>query len=220
MTNPQTSTVDDDGLTILDWLRVRTRYLVAGAAVVAVAGVGYWFYTRSAQIKSARAEQSLTQAKQAVFQGNAALAENDLQNLVRRYGNTRAGVEAGMVLAELRYGKGDYQKGVEALRDLVNKSGAEASLAKIHALIGDGQLQMGKPPEAAESYQRAADQARFDGERAFDLTRKAEALTAGGKVGEARRVWEQLANEPWAASVAAQARIRLGELDAQQARRS
>jgi tetratricopeptide (TPR) repeat protein len=221
MTNPQATRVaDDEGFAILDWLRLRTRYLMAGAAIVLVAGVGYWFYTRSAQIKSARAEQSLLQAKQAMMQGNTALAENDLQNVLRRYGNTRAGVEAGLVLAELRYGKGQYQEGVDALRKLVGTSAAGASLSKIHALIGDGQLQMGKPADAVESYQRAADQARFDGQRAYALSKKAAALTVAGKTADARRIWEQLATEPWAVSVASEARVRLGELEAQQARRS
>ena len=219
-TPPTTRAADDEGFAILDWLRIRTRYLVVGAAIVLVAGLGYWFYTRSAQIKSGRAEQSLLQAKQAMMQGNTALAENDLQNVLRRYGNTRAGVEAGMVLAELRYGKGQYQEGVDALRKLLGNSAAEASLTKIHALIGDGQLQLGKAADAAESYQRAADQARFDGQRAYALSKKAEALTVAGKTTDARGVWERLATEPWAVSVAAEAKVRLGELEAQLARRS
>ena len=194
--------------------------MTIGAAVVAAAGVGYWFYTRSAQIKSGRAEQGLLQARQAVMQGNTALAQNDLQSLIRRYGNTRAGVEAGLLLAEVHYQKDEYQKGIDALRGLVDKSAAEPSRAKIHALIGDGQQQLGKPEEAAESYQRAADQARFDGGRAFYTARKARALMAAGKAAEARKLWEELASAPWAESVAPEARVRLGELEAQQARRS
>jgi predicted negative regulator of RcsB-dependent stress response len=205
---------------MLDWFRVRTRYLTIGAAIVAAAGIGYWFYTRSAQIKSGRAEQSLLQAKQSIVQGNAALAQNDLQNVLRRYGNTRAGVEAALVLAEIHYGKGEYQKGIDVLRDVIGKSAAEPSVAKIHALIGDGELQLGKPDDAAQSYQRAADQARFDGARAFYAARRARALTGAGKAAEARKAWEELATAPWAESVAPEARVRLGELEVQQARRS
>jgi predicted negative regulator of RcsB-dependent stress response len=193
---------------------------VIGGAVVAAAGVGYWFYTRSAQIKSGRAEQSLLQAKQAVAQGNAALAQNDLQNVVRRYGNTRAGVEAGLVLAELHYGKGEYQKGMDVLRDLLDNSAAEPSLSKIHALIGDGHVQLNKPDEAAGAYKRAADQARFDGSRAFYSARRARLLMAAGKGAEAKKAWEELATAAWAESVAPEARVRVGELDVQQARRS
>ena len=224
MTNPQTPTTSTTGSTrgeaVLDWFRIRTRYLTIGAAIVAVAGIGYWFYTRSAQIKSGRAEQTLLQAKQSVVQGNAALAQNDLQNVLRRYGNTRAGVEAGLVLAEIHYGKGEYQKGIDVLRGVIDKSAAEPSVAKIHALIGDGELQLGKPDDAAQSYQRAADRARFDGARAFYTARKARALMGAGKSAEARKVWEELASAPWAESVAPEARVRLGELEVQQARRS
>ena len=224
MTNPQTPVTSpsapDRSDVIFDWFRIRGRYLTIGAAIVAVAGIGYWFYTRSAQIKAGRAEQSLLQAKQAVAQGNEALAQNDLQNVQRRYGNTRAGVEAGLILAELHYGKGEYQKGIDVLRGLTDKSAAETSQSKIHALIGDGHLQMGKPDEAVRSYQEAADQARFDGTRAFYTARKARALMAAGKGPEAKKIWEELGSAPWAESVAPEARVRLGELEAQQARRS
>ena len=224
MTTPPTQraapTAADRGDTIIDWFRIRGRYLTIGAAIVVVAGLGYWFYTRSAQIKAGRAEQGLVQAKQAVAQGNEALARNDLQNVQRRYGNTRAGVEAGLILAELHYGKGEYQNGIDVLRGLADKSAAEASRSKIHALIGDGQMQMAKPDDAAKSYQEAADQARFDGSRAFYTARKARALMAAGKSADAKKIWEELASAPWAESVAPEARVRLGELEVQQARRS
>jgi predicted negative regulator of RcsB-dependent stress response len=224
MTSPQApkappSTIDRDE-SLFDWFRIRSRYLTIGAAIVAAAGIGYWFYTRSAQIKSGRAEQSLLEAKQAVAQGNAALAQNDLQNVLRRYGNTRAGVEAGLFLAELHYGKGEYQKGIDVLRDLVDNSAAETSRAKIQALIGDGQMQLNKPDDAAQSYQKAADEARFDGARAFYTARKARAAMAAGKTADARKIWEELSSAPWAESVAPEARVRLGELEVQQARRS
>ncbi|MFN2565950.1 MAG: tetratricopeptide repeat protein, partial [Gemmatimonadaceae bacterium] len=202
MTNPQAPSTPrpapDRGETLLDWLRIRTRYLTIGAAVVLATGLGYWFYIRSAQIKSQRAEQSLAQAKQAVGQGNAALAQSDLQTVIRRYGNTRAGVEAALLLAELHYGRGEYQKGIDALRGVVDKSAAEPSVAKIHALIGDGQAQLGKPDDAAQAYQRAADQARFDGARAFYMARKARVLMAAGNTAEARKIWQELATATWA----------------------
>jgi predicted negative regulator of RcsB-dependent stress response len=205
---------------MLDWFRVRTRFLTVGAAVIAAAGIAYWFYTRSAQIKSSRAEQSLLQAKQAVVQGNTALAQNDLHGILRRYGSTRPGVEAGLVLAEIHYEKGEFQKGIDVLRGILGKSAAESSVAKIHALIGDGELQLGKADDAAQSYQRAADQARFDGARAFYAARRARTLMAAGKAAEARKAWEELASAPWGESVAPEARVRLGELEVQQARRS
>jgi predicted negative regulator of RcsB-dependent stress response len=224
MTNPQAprtaNTPSDRGEALFDWFRIRTRYLTIGAAVVAAAGIGYWFYTRSAQIRSGRAEQSLLQAKQAVFQGNQALAQNDLQNILRRYGSTRAGVEAGLLLAEIHYGRAEFQKGIDVLRGLLDNSAAEPSLSKIHALIGDGEMQLGKSDDAVRSYQRAADQARFDGGRAFYTARKARALMAAGKAADARKVWEELASAPWAESVAPEARVRLGELEARQANRS
>ena len=224
MTNPQSpyaaGAASDRSEALFDWFRIRARYLAIGAAIIAAAGIGYWFYLRSAQIRSGRAEQSLMQAKQAVFQGNEALARNDLQNILRRYGGTRAGVEAGLILAELHYGKGEFQQGIDVLRGLSGKSAAEASEAKIHALIGDGEMQLGKPDDAAASYQRAAERARFDGGRAQYSARKARALMAAGKTAEARRLWEELATAAWAESVSPEARVRLGELEARAAGQS
>jgi predicted negative regulator of RcsB-dependent stress response len=224
MTNPQVpstaATAPERGDALFDWFRIRGRYLTIGAAIVAVAGIGYWFYTRSAQIKSGRAERSLLDAKQAVSQGNTALAQNDLQNVLRRYGNTRAGVEAGMLLAEVHYGKAEYQQGINVLSGLVDNSAGEASRAKIRALIGDGQMQLGKVEDAVRSYDQAAEEARFDGGRAFYTARKARALMAAGKTADARKVWEELASAPWGESVAPEARVRLGELGVQQARGS
>jgi predicted negative regulator of RcsB-dependent stress response len=128
MTNPQihvpTGAPGGRGGSLIDWFLIRTRYLTIGGAIVAAAAIGYWFYTRSAQIKSGRAEQSLLQAKQAVVQGNEALAQNDLQNVLRRYGSTRAGVEAGLVLAEIHFGKREFQKGIDVLRGVLDKSAA------------------------------------------------------------------------------------------------
>jgi predicted negative regulator of RcsB-dependent stress response len=224
MTTPQTPNLTppttDRGEALFDWFRVRGRYLTIGAAIVGVAGVGYWFYTRSAQIKSGRAEQSLLNAKQAVAQGNVALAQNDLQNVLRRYGNTRAGVEAGLVLAELHYGKAEFQKGIDVLRGLTDNAAGEASRSKIYGLIADGHLQLGKPDDAAQAYQQAADAARFDGMRAFYTARKARAAMAAGKTEEAKKIWQELATAPWAEAAAPEARVRLGELEVQQARRS
>jgi len=224
MTSPQAPNqvgpATGGGDALLDWFRLRSRYVAIGGAVVAAALAGYWFYVRTAQIRAGRAEQTLLTAKQAVFQQNAALAQNDLQNVLRRYGNTRAGVEAALLLAELHYGKGEYQKGLDVLRGALDKSAAEPSVPKIHALIGDGQAQLGKLDDAAQSYQRAADEARFDGARAFYAARKARLLMTAGKAEEAQKLWQELATAPWAESVAPEARVRLGELQAQQARRS
>jgi predicted negative regulator of RcsB-dependent stress response len=214
MTAPIIQDSDERGETVLEWLQVNSRYLAIGVAIIAVAAGSYWFYLRSADLKQERASRDLLTAKQSIVAGNPALAVTDLQRVITRYGSTTPGIEAALVLAELRYEAGDYDQGIEMLRQVVNRRAAEPMRVRIHSLIGDGLLQSERAAEAAAAYGTAAQTARFDGERAFELAKRARALMAAGQNDEARAVWEELANAQWAEPVAPEARVRLGELNA------
>jgi predicted negative regulator of RcsB-dependent stress response len=214
MTAPVIQDPADRDETVLEWLQVNSRYLAVGLGIVAVAAAGYWFYLRSAELKQERASRDLLTAKQSIVAGNPALAVTDLQRVITRYGSTPPGVEAAMVLAELRYEAGDFDAGIATLRDVVDKRAAEPMRSRVHSLIGDGLVQTEKLDEAISAYQAAADAARFDGQRAFELAKKARTLMAAGKTDEARSQWQQLADAPWAGQVAPEAQVRLGELQA------
>jgi len=90
----------------MEWLQVNSRIVTGGALVVVIAAAGYWFYTRSQQIKTVNAERSLMQAEQSLQSGNTALATSDLQKVVSRYKGTAAGTEAAMLLAQTDYNAG------------------------------------------------------------------------------------------------------------------
>src|SRR3954469_550141 len=137
----------DRGRDFMDWFQINSRYIGIGAAVVAVAAAGYWFYLRSEQIKTINAERSLVQAEQSLQSGNTALATSDLQRVVSRYKGTGAGTEAAMLLAQTDYNAGKYQDGIKVLEDVSGKAGG--SEAAIQCLIGDGYSQMNKTGEAA-----------------------------------------------------------------------
>jgi len=119
-----------------------------------------------------------------------------------------------MLLAQVHYDRSDYQKGIDVLTKAQGEADDETSRAAILSLLGDGQAQMGKHQDAAASYQRAAEAARFDGQRAQYLAARARALTAAGKAEEARQAWTELATNPAYSMVAGEARVRLGELSA------
>ena len=53
----------DRAQTFLDWTRLNSRWLTAGAAIVVVAAAGYWFYTRSREIQARNAETALNNAR-------------------------------------------------------------------------------------------------------------------------------------------------------------
>jgi hypothetical protein len=217
-TTPSPTAADNRSWDFMDWFQVNSRFIGIGGAVIAVAAAGYWFYVRSQQIKTVNAERSLIQAEQSLQSGNAALATSDLQRVVTRYKGTGAGTEAAMLLAQTDYNAGKYQEGIKVLQDVSGKAGG--SEAALQSLIGDGYSQMNKASDAAKAYERAAQSAEFDTERAYYRSKAARSYTSAGDVSDARRLWTELAAEPKAQSVAAEARVRLAELDAKRAGKS
>jgi TolA-binding protein len=191
-----------------------------GAVAVLVAIVAAWYVPRAKLQKNENADRQLLLAKQSLAPGNAnlPLAEVDLKKVADRYEGTSAGAEAGMLLAQLKLEKGDNQGAATYLEGLANrlKSGPDAVSAR--ALLGDAYSQQSKYAEAAAEYQRAAEASSMPNEKAFLMTKAGHALMAAGKTPEARKIWETLANQSDNPSVAAEARVRLGELSAKPAR--
>jgi len=217
-TQPE-SAAADRAQTFIDWTRINSRALTAGAAVVLIAAAGYWFVLRSKQLKAASAEKALMQAKQSMSAGNLQLAQSDLKNIYAKYGSTGAGVESAMLLAQMDFDAGKYQDGISRLDKVSGSSAASDNESTIKSLIGDGYAQMGKLAEAAKAYQNAATASNFENEKAFNLSKSARAFQAAGDTAEARAIWTGLLNDPKGQSMASEARVRLGELSAAPAKR-
>jgi predicted negative regulator of RcsB-dependent stress response len=203
-----------------EWIQANSRAVGIGAVVVLVAGAGYWFYLRSAEIKRLNAERGLSQAKQSLNAGNAGLAQTDLQRVASRYKGTPAGSQAAMLLAKLEYDQGKYAEGIKALEPYQTASAAGPNLAPVWALTADGQLALGQAAAAASSYQKAAEATSLPGERSMYWAKAARAFMTAGKDADARAIWERLSTDPDAVAVKNEAEIRLGELSAKSAGRS
>jgi predicted negative regulator of RcsB-dependent stress response len=212
-------TPDSTGFTFMDWLQRNTKLLGIGAAIVVAAGLGYWFYMRSGQIKRANAERQLNQAKDALNAGNPALAQNDLQRVASRYKGTPAGAQAAMLLAQVEYSQAKFADGLKVLSDYTSERSAGPNLAAVWSLTGDGELGQGKADAAAAAYQKAAEATTLVGEKGMYMARAARALQGAGKDAEAREIWEDLASEP-GTPVYSEAQVRLGELNAKTAGKS
>jgi predicted negative regulator of RcsB-dependent stress response len=202
-----------------EWIQANSRAVGIGAIVVLVGGAGYWFYLRSAEIKRLNAERGLSQAKQSLNAGNAALAQTDLQRVASRYKGTPAGAQAAMLLAKLEYDQGKYAEGIKALEPYQTGGAAGPNLAPVWALTADGQLALGQAA-AANSYQKAAEATSLPGERSTYWAKAARAFMTAGKDAEARAIWERLSTDPDAVAVKNEAEIRLGELSAKSAGKS
>jgi predicted negative regulator of RcsB-dependent stress response len=207
-----------DGLDVMEWVQVNSRLLGGAAAIVAIAAAGYWFYIRSQQIKTVNADRSLMQAEQSLQSGNTALASSDLQRVVTRYKGTGAGTEAALLLAQTDYNGGKYAEGIKVLQEISGHAGG--SEAAVQSLMGDGHAQMGKNADAAKAYEKAADATIYDNEKAYYRAKAARSYAAAGSNADARRLWTQLSTDQKSQSVAAEARVRLAELDAKRAGKS
>lgn len=218
MTTPQTDSPapvrQPKAESFLDWFHVNSRLVSIGAAVVLVAAGGAWYYQVANTRKLQNADRQLLMAKQSLAPGNAnlPLAESDLKKVADRYAGTPAGTEAGMLLAQLKLEKGDNQGAVTYLQQLGEKVTSGPNAASARALLGDALSQLGKPAEAAAEYERAASFTEMPNERGFLLSKAGHAFMAAGKNAEARRIWEGLANAEDSPALAAEARVRLGEL--------
>ena len=207
---PQQQRIEDEGWTFFDWLQANNRALTIGGAVVVVALLGGWFYMRSGELRLLNAERMLNQAKQSIAAGNVPLAQADLQRVATRYKSTPSGAQAAMILAQMQYDEGNYAEGLQTLNPF--RTGAGALQASVLSLIADGQLASGQAAEAADTYKNAAAATTMPGEKTVHRSKAARALMAAGKTNEARELWQELVDDPNAALVHAEARIRLGEL--------
>ena len=210
----------DRAQTLLDWTRINSTALSIGAVVVLVAAGVYWFYSRSRQIQTENAAKALLNAKQSMAAGNLPLAQNDLQNVYSRYGSTPSGVEAAMLLAQMDFDAGKYQDGLTILQKASGSSAASNVQATILSLEGDGYAQMKQLAKAAKQYEdAAAAAATMQTQHAFLAAKAARTYADAGDTAKARQLWTTLANDPNTQAVAAEARVRLGELTTQVAKK-
>ena len=194
----------------MEWATANSRKIsIAGIAIVAVAAVVF-LWRASADKKELRASEALASAQAVVQSGNAALAQSDLQALLRRYGGTTAAVQARMLLAQVHFGAGKVDQGLTEL-NAISSPGIYA--ASVHALRGAGLEQSGKPAEAAAEYEKAAAASTTDIGKASYSSDAARAYVAAGNVEAAKRIWQSIASDD-TNPLAGEAKVRLGEMNA------
>lgn len=208
----------DHAQTFLDWTTINSKALTIGAVVILVAAAGFWFWGRSRQLQEANGQKALLNAKQSLSSGNLALAQKDLQSVYSSYGSTEAGVESAMLLATIAYDNNKPQDGITLLEKTVGSRAASTVQGTIRSLEGDGYAQLGKLTDAAKQYQQAADATTYPLEKGYYQSKAARAYQAAGDTAKARQIWTALANDP-NSSMVSEAKVRLGELDAQPAKR-
>jgi len=205
------SGADEESLT--EWLQLHSREVTwAVVALVLIVG-GFWFYERSQSLKAQRAENAYFQARQSVAAGNLPQAVTELQKVVNRYDGTYAGTQASLSLAGALYDQKKYKEGIDALKKAEAKAPGDFR-DQIHVLEAAGYEELKDFSNAAEQYKLAAAATRFPADKSLFQGEAAKNYAAAGKKAEAKAIWTELAKDE-ASPLAAEARVRLGELAAE-----
>ena len=195
-----------------DWLLLYKRQVSWAVLALAIAIGSLWFYQRSRALRQQNAEKAYFQARQSAAAGNLPLAVSDLRKVVTRYGGTAAGTQAAMFLAQALYDQKKHKEGIAELEKALGDA-PDDLVPSIHALIAAGHEELKDFPAAAAAYKAASAATRFPAEKAQYLASAGRAFMAGGKTAEARAIWIELAADE-TGPMAAEARVRLGELTA------
>jgi predicted negative regulator of RcsB-dependent stress response len=211
-TDPTVPVLDEEGTgeSLVEWARANSKRLsIGGIVLVAVAAAGL-LWRASADKKEMRASQALASAQMVAQSGNAALAQSDLQAVLRRYGDTKAGAQARILLAQVYFSQG---KTAEGLRELEAVGSGGMYAASVHALKAAGLEQSGKSAEAAAEYEQAAAASKTDIAKASFQSDAARAYRAAGNNDAAKRLWDAIAKDE-TNPLSGEAKVRLGELTA------
>jgi predicted negative regulator of RcsB-dependent stress response len=213
------ATFEEASATMSEWFRTHVKQVAIGAVVVIALAAGAFLYVEARQAKERNAARALNTAASAMQAENLPLAIRDLEQLVTRFEGTRAAQEGTLILTQLLYEQGRFQEGIARIEPLTRSKEAYVASAA-HNLAAAGHEQLGQFPKAAESYQKAAEATRFANERAAHLASAARAQASAGNLAEAKRIWTELSEDPETPpGTSAEARVRLGELEAQMATR-
>jgi tetratricopeptide (TPR) repeat protein len=208
---------DDRADTFFLWVQSHVRQIAIAGVVVVALGLGVWLWRQSRVARERNASIDLLNAAQTIQSGNVALAQSDLERLVTRYEGTNAAAQAAFELASIYYGQGQYDRGIALLQKLADSSNDPLVKAMAENGVGSGYEGAGKFADAAVHYRRAAELTRLEDERDIYLANAARAYQTAGSKAEAVAIWRQLIDSE--STQAPEARVRLGELTAEPAKR-
>jgi tetratricopeptide (TPR) repeat protein len=204
--------MEKGSLLLGELLSLHRAKVIAAFVAIIVIGAGVFFYRRSVELRSERAEVAYFRARQAFDMRNFDLAEPDLRAVVTRYPGTSGGTLAALALAQALYETGRHADGIQMLRDVSGRAARDIR-PEVHALIAAGHENLGQFEEAAGEYERAAEIARFPRDRLTYQAMAARAYGSAGRGEEALAIWRELESEP-TQFLANEARVRIGELSA------
>jgi tetratricopeptide (TPR) repeat protein len=212
-THQQHSEEKDPVAAALKWIKAHRNQLVFGAAIAVITAASAWWMVTAVRRKEAFAAGELANARAVAAAGNLALAASDLSQFVETYGETQAGEEGAILLAQIRLMEGQPDAAVQALQGLVDRGPSSQFEAPAHGLLGNSLEESGDYAAAASSYEAASRAAWYDFLKAQYLVDAARVYQLAGDTGAAMNAYERVLSDfPDSGQYEIEARIRLAEL--------
>ena len=204
-----------------EWMQENTRTVIIGVVIVVVAiaaGLYYRNYRENVRQQAASELQQL----QTQLQGQASdTLARSVQGFISRYGDTRYGDEARLLMGRIQLSNSAWQEAIGTLEPVAGGYPADSptgfAATRLLAAAHEG---AGNDGEALQLYADLADNAQFAFQRNAASADRARLLAERGRLSEAEEIYARLVSEAdtSSAGVASQDlqtyRLKLGEVRA------
>ena len=204
----------DPAVRFLEWLKIRQRQVTWAAVGIVGVITAIWFVTTYQRNKEFAAIGALENARTAAISGNLPLAASDLSRVVSTYRGTLAGDEAVILLGQVRLQQGQPDRAAQEVQAAIGRGLASQFRAQAHGLLGTALEELGDHGPAAQAYEKAAAEAWYDFMTAEYLNDAGRAYAASGDTSKAVAMYRRVVSEFEDTRGAAEAAIRVAELEA------
>lgn len=209
-------------LRIVQWMRENTRAVVIGAVVLfagIAAAIYYQNYREDVRQQAASQLQQLQTQLQA--QSSPDTLARSIEDYISRFGDTRYGDEARLLMARIHLTNGAYDRAIGTLESVTGSYPADVPTGyAARKLLAAAHESAGNPEEALQLYADLAENAQFPFQRNDAAASRARLLARRGRLAEAESIYARLVSEAdtSAAGVASEElqnyRLKLGEIRA------
>lgn len=197
--------------TVGEWIKRHRQGAAWTGAVLALAAILFGWNLLSQRTAERNAGERLEQGRLALGSKNYALAASVLSQVVENYAGTHAAQEGNILLAQVRLAQGQTAQASELLKRFAPSAGRDFQ-AQAYGLLGASFENGGRPKEAAQAYQLAAEKALYPFLQAQYLSDEGRAALAVGDTAQALLAYRTIVAKLDSATTAGEAKVRIGEL--------
>lgn len=195
------------------WLEEHRRTVILGTIAVALLVVGAVYYVSYRSNLEDRAASEIQTIRAELASGSAADPTARLQEFVTRFGGTKAGNEARILLARLQMSNGDAGGALESVRPVLDRPADDPLGYAAATIAASAYEEQGDREQALRTLRELAAEARFPFQRREADAARARLLVESGRLEEAATIYERLAEETEGSAEELYA-VRLGEVRA------